>query len=47
MTKQHKGSGSEAICDQIKEGEYPAERILKGLPTRRWNGIEKVEPGCS
>lgn len=47
MTKQHKGFGSVAICGQIKEGEYLVEGISKGLPVRRWSGIEKVEPGCS
>lgn len=46
MAKSHKNFSSVAICGQIKE-EYLAERILKGLPTRRWSGIEKVEAGCS
>jgi len=35
VIKQHKGFGSVAICGQIKEGEYPAEGISQGAPTRR------------
>lgn len=43
MIKHHKDFGSVA---KQKEGDYPAERISKELPTKWWNVIEKGEPGC-